>query len=1457
MQQQGENFTKALGICIGASTISMVKVHCSSDTTSIEAISVQEHKGEPKGVFTQMLQKMDPRDYRVAATGRKFRTIVTLPTLTEPEAIEYSLQHLYARGEYPTALVSAGSESFLVYRIDTHGRVTTISSGNKCASGTGEFFLQQIGRMDLPIDKAVEKAQQGEPHHVSGRCSVFCKSDCTHALNKGVPVANVTAGLCQMIAKKIIELLVKVPSTRVMIVGGVARNPVVINHVRKEVASVVVPKEAFYFEALGSALWALEHGETLVDNNATYFTKRHSSFSFLKPLPQFTDLVDFREATRAVGKSNDRCIIGLDVGSTTTKAVVLRTEDNAIIGSEYLRTNGDPVGASRKCYQSLRNQVPDDLQIVGLGVTGSGRQIAGLHALTDGVINEIIAHASAAAYFDPEVDTIFEIGGQDAKYTYLVNQVPCDYAMNEACSAGTGSFLEESAFESLHVKLQEIAEIAVEAQKPLNFSDQCAAFISSDIKTALQEGATREDIVAGLVYSICINYSNRVKGNRAVGKKIFFQGGVCYNRAIPLAMAGLIGRKIIVPPEPGLMGAFGVALEVKKRIGLGLMKEQPLSLKTLAEREIESGKSFTCKGGKEKCDRACTIAMYSIEGKKYPFGGACNRYYNQRYQLSYDVEALDAVAKRTKLVFDTYTTSTKPVQSKRPGGKRLTIGMNKSFLMHTLYPLFYNFFARLGCDIVLSEKVHESGINRATTSLCYPAQTSLGLFEDLLQKEPDYIFLPHIIELHITKEKKYRQEFQTICMMTQGEPFYLKASFKDRTVKGKSLQDIILSPTLNLASSYGADQEVFVSTAQQIGFDKSSARSAHAYALAKQMNFFNDNKEFGKQALENLKNNPDQIAIVLFGRAYNAFTLDVNKGIPYKFASRGIPVIPYDCLPYEKMPNWKDQYWETGQRLMRGAQIVRDHPQLFATYVTNFICAPDSMLVQHFRDIMGKKPSLTLEVDEHTADAGINTRIDAVLDIIKNYQQIQKNETSVVEKAEPFRHAKVVLEDMHTFYRDSDGNKLKLTDPSIKIILPAMSSFAAQGINSVFKALGIRAEPLPEFDTEAFRLAMTYHSGKECLPLIILTGHLMHYMKHRKNPNEKIAYFVVGSGGNCRVGQYNMFLKRLIEMKKWKNVTTLALSNENSYAGLGIKFRKLAWTSLVIADILRDMQWVIKSAAKEKLAAMEVFTNEWNNIVQAIGEGHGRHILKQLKQSMAVFRDTIKLKRPLDKLKYIGIMGEIYVRHDQFALQGILERLAKRGFTAKTAPIHEWMLYMDYCIKKGYQDPEYTLKGRLEAFFANLWQQHRERAIKKICSTSGLCKEDPIDIDYYIRHSTHIVPAHLKGEPGLSSGHALALSIDKYCGVVNIGPFGCMNSRLLEAVLAPEMTLDGKKKALNQAGQRYKWDGQFNDITNLPLFSVETDGNPFPQIVDAQFENFCLQADRLYDKMMDAVPVAK
>jgi len=939
---------KSVGICVGASTIKVVELKAMASLAVQHIISIQ-HEGDPKGALIKALSHIKG-DVKIAVTGRKFRELIDLTSISEAEAIEVALAYLKSkdkRYDDLDAVVSLGGENFITYVMDKEGRIVTAITGNKCASGTGEFFLQQIRRMNVGITEATDKAKKGIPYHVAGRCSVFCKSDCTHALNKGITKENVLAGLCHMMAQKVIEQLDRIKhKKKIMLVGGVTQNHAMVDLIRKEVPDAIVPEEAPYFEALGAGLWALSGNTKSFLGVHNLIKKEYSPLEFLQPLNKFESNVAFKEMKQAIVKEGDLCIIGLDVGSTTTKAIVLREEDNAILASIYLRTNGDPVRASKECYRSLNEKLQSNIKIIGLGVTGSGRQIAGLHALTDAVINEIIAHATAACCFDKEVDTIFEIGGQDAKYTYITNGVASDYAMNEACSAGTGSFLEESAKETLNVEMTEIAGMALKGQQPPNFNDQCAAFISSDIKNAMNEGLSKEDILAGLVYSICMNYANRVKGNRPVGKKVFMQGGVCYNKAVPIAMTALIGKKIIVPPEPGLMGAFGVALEVKKRQKANLLKEKNFDLKELSEREIEYGKSFVCAGGEEKCDRKCQITTVKIGDKTYPFGGACNKYANLK--LNFEAEKVDLVLLRQELLFEKYA-------SFKPNILGKTLGLNRSLLVETLYPLYCNFFSKLGLKVILPDKLEDQGINKKGAAFCYPVEISHGYMQNLLKKDVDYFFLPHVRNLYV---ENGLQDSCT-CPFVQGETYYLRTAFKD--LRNKK----VLAPILDFHKGIEREKHKFVKIGAELGFDTKKSEEAFDFALKEQNAFQKEIKEIGKTVLKELEKDPSKVGMVIFGRPYNAFSKIANMGIPHKFASRGVVTIPFDFLPYADEENLSNMYWSIGQMITKAAKFVKKHPQLFATYITNFSCGPDSFLITYFRDIMGKKPSLTLESPFH------------------------------------------------------------------------------------------------------------------------------------------------------------------------------------------------------------------------------------------------------------------------------------------------------------------------------------------------------------------------------------------------------------------------------------------------------------------------------------------------------------
>lgn len=1435
---------KSFGVCIGATTLSIVQAGRSSNgggETETRLLVNEPHHGDPRAVIIELFTKISMQGARIAVTGRKLRQAVNLTTISEPEAVAAALYHLKGRGSGIDTIISAGGENVLVYILGKDGKICAVKSGNKCASGTGEFYVQQLRRIGMSPEDATPVARKASPYRVSSRCSVFCKSDCTHAANAGVSGGRIVAGLCEMIAGKIMEVVTQTPGReRVMMIGGMAQNPVLIDYLKNKVKELIVPDEARYFEALGAALWAMEN-ETipLPEKNSIIKDAKHN-FSCLKPLDDFHDLVEFKTMERGVTAAGDLCLLGLDVGSTTTKAVLVRMADDRILHSIYLRTNGNPIAAARACFTSLCNQLgdlADRIDVIGLGVTGSGRQIAGLYAMTHGVINEIIAHAAGAVFFDPEVETIFELGGQDAKYTYLHQGVPSDYAMNDACSAGTGSFLEEAARETMGVAMEEIGSLALRGKKPPNFNDQCAAFISSDIKNAFQDGLTKEDILAGLVYSICMNYNNRVKGNRMVGEKVFMQGGVCYNRAVPLAMAALTGKRIVVPPEPGLVGALGVALEIKRRLQTGRLTAQAYSLKTLKDRSFEHRRSFHCHGGKESCDRNCEITRVRVEGKTHPFGGACNRWYNLRSRFKVDERKLDFVRKYEKHIFSDQGI----ISLEKPAGKkrRLTVGINKSFHVNALYPFYNYFFRRLGFQVLLPDTLDAEGVASKGASFCYPAELAHGFFRNLLNKKPDYLFLPQLKGMN----RDCSGSVGTVCPLSQGEPYYLTAANKENeTMAGLQNRKRVLKPVLDFALGHKEMGQTMAYVVKEMGVRQRDAHLAYEEAITYLEKAEATLRKDTREALQELEENPERQAIVIVGRSYNAFVSEANMGIPQKIASRGIMVLPYAFLPLEGEEVTSEMYWEAGRTILKSSQFIARHPQLFPCYITNFSCGPDSFLVEYFRHAMGSKPLLVLELDSHVADAGLETRIEAFLDIINNYR-----ETGLRKLSLPPTSGKIRLparfDHVRQLFVDSCGRESDWHDPRINVLIPSMGKLGNKAIAAVFRSAGIRATSLPPANEETLRLGRAHTSGKECLPLLVILGSLFSHLQNGHSKDDLLLYFMPSAAGPCRFGQYSFFIRHIIEKLQISDVALFSMQAENGYQELGGRdFSSKLWSATVLSDIFQDIKSLLLANAADKIAAIGIFERSWDLILSSLETSPDYENIKAVLEVIAKSLSAIEGIIPWSQVPTILLTGEIFVRHDDLSRQFMVEKLAEQGWSVKTAGVMEWIYYTDYCLVNNLAGKKQAWHQRPELYLKILWMKSYERAYKKIMARSGLTTRRSERVGDFIKDAADLINPQLTGEAVLTVGGAISEIPRHYSGVIALGPFGCMPNRLAEAILSREMGW-GWQRAHRRRGVAPR---VVADISELPFLAIESDGNSFPQFIAAKLEVFLSQAARLH-----------
>ena len=476
---------QSVGINIGSSSLKMA---CVDGGKLLWAESIP-HEGNFHVAAEKILSSHAvEHGAKALATGTEGRFLFSVNKTVEPLCIEEALKRLNLKAD---AIVSLGGEDLVVYTLNEDGRIINNFSGSKCASGTGEFFKQQLARMDMKLEDVNSVPDSAKILELSTRCSVFMKSDCTHRLNKGEATKDdIVLSLSNVMAVKVIDFLKKarIAKGKVILVGGITRNRHIIRFIREKAPDIqfIIPEEASYFEALGAAYLAGKDGSVMPASDKL-ITKNKVSFGNLDSLKTQLSHVTYFPAKHGKTVAGREYILGVDGGSTTTKACLIDMETDEITASFYGRTHGDPVKALEQCLQEIKKQVKADIgdgkiSITLASTTGSSREILGVFLETPAVYNEIIAHTEGTTYFAKDVDTIFEIGGQDAKYVLLKNKVPIDYAMNEACSAGTGSFLEESASGDLNIAhAWEIGDIALVTGNKTGFS---APSVSVAMRTA-------------------------------------------------------------------------------------------------------------------------------------------------------------------------------------------------------------------------------------------------------------------------------------------------------------------------------------------------------------------------------------------------------------------------------------------------------------------------------------------------------------------------------------------------------------------------------------------------------------------------------------------------------------------------------------------------------------------------------------------------------------------------------------------------------------------------------------------------------------------------------------------------------------------------------------------------------------------------------------------------------------
>ncbi|RQD56925.1 MAG: CoA activase [Desulfonatronovibrio sp. MSAO_Bac4] len=870
-----------------------------------------------------------------------------------------------------------------------------------CASGTGSFIDQQAERLAFAMYggnfEMDEKKLQGVledfiklgldstyPAPVACRCTVFTKSDMIHLQNKGESLSNIIAGLHHGTAANYLSTIVSNRKLHapMAFIGGMASNELQVRAFQKYYPELEVPPRHASLGAIGAALQSIKQNHSnSVDLAKLCEAGTGTGYQFPRARKLDLKLSSFNpdnsfDPVKHSGEARIPAFLGLDIGSTSTKYCLVDTK-SGIIHKQYVATKGKPIEVAKQLINTLEQEMGAVVDLKAVATTGSGRNVVGDFIDADLVIDEITAHAKGAVAVDSSIDTIFEIGGQDSKYISIKDSYPVDFVMNKICAAGTGSFLHELANKMKINIVGEFQDIALAAEDPINLAERCTVFMESDLVGYAQKGAKRNDLIAGLCFAIVRNYLHRVVENRPIGNKIMFLGGPSLNKGIVAAFERVVNKPIIVPKHREVMGAFGAALTVMDMYNHGDIQPRTRSLTELAKTEVTFKESI-CRAEKN-CHNECKLKIYRFGQRKSIWGGDCGRYESTSGQQAITGNFF----LERKKIFDSFLPMDFIVvneKDKKPVPGKPTIAIPMA--LHSLEwgVLWAGIFSNLGYNIRLSPPTSQAtasaGVESMTAETCFPVKIFHGHVKRLLDLEYDYLFLPNPINIPTPVDDD--GERGLFCPMVESSQYMVKAALKIPDNK-------IIRPNMFLRE--GPDsvaQSLSDSLPANLNPGKTRLKEAVHIAWQKQMDFKSALKTKGREILKVL--DPNRPVWVVTGRPYNLYDERLNLRIGQQLAKLGISALPMDFVDHENidLSDFPRMYWGLGGRILRVAKLIADTPGWFAVHMTNFSCGPDSFIEHFYEHILKHKPPLILELDEHSAVAGVITRIEAYDNVVKN-----------------------------------------------------------------------------------------------------------------------------------------------------------------------------------------------------------------------------------------------------------------------------------------------------------------------------------------------------------------------------------------------------------------------------------------------------------------------------------------
>lgn len=1351
-----------LGIDVGSTTVKLILL---DDSGKITYSRYERHMSNVFETVVTLLKKLHEetgniklRTVITGSGGLSLSNILKIPFEQEVVTCSSAVETLIP--ETDVAIELGGEDA----KITFYGQTIEQRMNGTCAGGTGAFIDQMAVLLNtdaMGLNEAAKNHTMIYP--IAARCGVFAKTDIQPLINEGAPMEDLAASIFQAVVNQTISGLAcgHTIKGKVAFLGGPLS---FLSELRKRFTEtlqltddeVIFPKDSKYFVAIGAAINAAKYDEIqfddIIDKIEHSDPEALSDTKHIAPLfKDAEEYTEFRERHLAdkikrkdIRKARGKVFLGIDAGSTTTKAALIDEEKN-LLYSYYTGNEGKPLEATMNMFKELYSLLPSKAYIANVTATGYGEGLIKAAFKADLGEIETMAHYKAAEEFLPGVDFILDIGGQDMKCMRIRDGAIYNIMLNEACSSGCGSFIETYA-KSVNMDVKSFATEALFAKAPVDLGTRCTVFMNSKVKQAQKEGATIGDISAGLSYSVIKNALYKViklRNPEEAGKKIVVQGGTFLNDAVLRAIENIMGKEIVRPDIAGLMGAYGAALIAREHY-VEDTRSSVITLDDIATFHVEIS-HVRCKG----CENNCLMTINKFnDGTKFFTGNRCER--GEGKQIGESSKLPNLYQYKLERLF-----KYKPLTVEE--SKRGVIGIPRVLNMYENYPFWFVLFTRLGFSVMLSpasnKEMYEKGMETISSdTACYPAKMVHGHIKWLVEHGAKWIFYPSINYERI-EDKTAPNHYN--CPIVATYPEVIAGNMDDIFEDN----DVIFShPFLPYDDDEKLERELY-KLLRRTGVGRLEIEDAIKMARAEDKRVRDDIKKQGEYSLKYARDHKKK-AVVLAGRPYH-LDPEINHGIDKIISSFDMVVLTEDSIAHLGKLNRPlrvlDQ-WMYHSRLYKAATFVGTTDDVEIVQLNSFGCGLDAVTTDQVEEITKKNNKLytVLKIDEGTNMGAVKIRIRSLKAAM---EEREKNNITHIDDRKPYERVYFT-------------KKMK---KDFTVLIPEMSPIHFQFLETALSRAGYKAKRLPTVDKNAVEEGLKYINNDACYPTIVTLGQIISYLKSGEVDLDRVGIFMSQTGGGCRASNYVALLRKALKDLGMEQIPVISVnmagleSNPGFSLSMGVIRRGLM--AVVYGDLFMRVLYATRPYEKESGSANALY-EKWARVARR--NVYTGSLLKFGKTIKRIVEDFDNLPLLDIKKPRVGIVGEILVKYHPNANNNVVDIVEQEGGEAVVLDLIDFFMYGMYSKEFNYHNLSGSYNAMLGNKIAMRVIEFFRKPMRKALEASKRFHQ-PMYIKDIAKKATEIISlGNQCGEGWLLTGEMVDLIDDGVENIICMQPFACL-----------------------------------------------------------------------------------